>query len=283
MTQKWMDEAFVVGLGRFREVDMWVRLITRQKGALSVFAFGGAKSRRRFAGCLDLFNELRVSIAPSKRGQFAVLQESVLQTGTKKLREDPSRLGMMLNCVKFLDVMEIGADSSQGAFLLLQSMRGHFEQSAKIEPLWPMFFRMRAASAMGYALRLHECGVCGETILHDTRLFHLREGYAVCRQCPMEAGMTLSITRRVADALMLVQRAKPEFWGYAPKSFLSEGDFSEFFVKETGETEGIVELSTLDTLSELEGFEKRLCVQLIDGFVQYHLGIMWDKGRFVRQ
>jgi len=272
MTQKWMDEAFVLGLGRFREVDMWVRLITRQKGMLSVFAFGGARSRRRFAGCLDLFNELTISVTLSKRGQYAILQEAVLREGTQRLRKDPQRLGVMLNCTKFLDSMGIGPDSGEAAFLLLQAARRHLEEAETLDSLWPLYFRMRLASDVGYALHLHVCGVCGQPIHADKVSFHLREAFAICGNCHVD-GISLLITRRVIDALMLLQYAGPAVWGYAPLTLQHEQDPLWYNAV----------LNTNALVSELEPFEKRLCAQLIDGFVQYHLGIVWERGRFIRR
>ena len=53
---EWSDTALVLGVGRFRESDLWLRMLTRRHGIVSAFAFGGSRSRKRFCGCLDLFN-----------------------------------------------------------------------------------------------------------------------------------------------------------------------------------------------------------------------------------
>ena len=52
---EWSDTALVLGVGRFRESDLWLRMLTRRHGIVSAFAFGGSRSRKRFCGCLDLF------------------------------------------------------------------------------------------------------------------------------------------------------------------------------------------------------------------------------------
>ena len=44
----WSDTGFVVAKGLFREADVWLRILFRGHGMQTVFAFGGAHSRRRF-------------------------------------------------------------------------------------------------------------------------------------------------------------------------------------------------------------------------------------------
>lgn len=56
---EWTDTALVLHVGRFREADLWVRLLAPGQGLVTAFAFGGSKSRRRFTGCLDVFNLIR--------------------------------------------------------------------------------------------------------------------------------------------------------------------------------------------------------------------------------
>ena len=44
---QWTDEAVVLRIGKFRETDLWVRFLSREKGLVTAFAFGGSRSRRR--------------------------------------------------------------------------------------------------------------------------------------------------------------------------------------------------------------------------------------------
>ena len=46
------EEALILTVGRFREADMWVRLFSPGRGAFTAFAFGGSRSKRRFAVAL---------------------------------------------------------------------------------------------------------------------------------------------------------------------------------------------------------------------------------------
>ena len=66
----WSDTGFVVAKGLFREADVWLRILFRGHGMQTVFAFGGAHSRRRFVGCLDVMNILTCRVSPSRRGTY---------------------------------------------------------------------------------------------------------------------------------------------------------------------------------------------------------------------
>ena len=85
---QWTDDALVLRIGKFREADLWVRILAREKGLVTAFAFGGSRSRRRFTGCLDVFNRIRVSAAYSRDGRFLNLQEATLLAGPERLRRE---------------------------------------------------------------------------------------------------------------------------------------------------------------------------------------------------
>lgn len=82
---EWSDTALVLGVGRFRESDLWLRMLTRRHGIVSAFAFGGSRSRKRFCGCLDLFNELQISTKTTRNGMYLSLQEGNLIRGPRRL------------------------------------------------------------------------------------------------------------------------------------------------------------------------------------------------------
>ena len=75
---EWTDQALVLRMGAFRESDIWLKLLCREHGLLTLFAFGGSRSRRRFCGCLDVLNSLQCRVRSSKDGRFLNLEEAAL-------------------------------------------------------------------------------------------------------------------------------------------------------------------------------------------------------------
>ena len=94
---EWADQAVVLRIGHFRESDLWLKLLCRGRGLLTLFAFGGSRSRRRFCGCLDVLNTLQCRVKTSGRENFLNLEEAVLLSGPQCLRGNWQRMGLAAN------------------------------------------------------------------------------------------------------------------------------------------------------------------------------------------
>ena len=179
---EWSDSALVLGVGRFREADLWVRLLTRRHGIVTAFAFGGSRSRKRFCGCLDLFNELQISTKTTRNGMYLSLQEGILVRGPQRLRSDWNRVGMLMNCIRFVEALGVSPDTSGEAFALVKETLALLEEAERVQDLLPVLFRLRLASQQGYAPALRACARCGKT-LFDPAGFSVAEGTVLCPDC----------------------------------------------------------------------------------------------------
>jgi DNA repair protein RecO (recombination protein O) len=157
------DRSIVLRLGSFRESDLWVHLLSPARGVFSAFAFGGSKSRKRFSGCLDLFNEVHFQIKGAQ-GSYLALQEGVLLKGPDKLRHDWRRLGMAVNCALFVEAVCKGPDGADRTHALFVDLLNCLEGDAPVSPFLPIFFRARLAFEQGYALNPHSCSLCGASL-----------------------------------------------------------------------------------------------------------------------
>lgn len=53
---EWTDQALVLRMGAFRESDLWLKLLCREHGLLTLFAFGGSRQQAtllRLSGCAE--------------------------------------------------------------------------------------------------------------------------------------------------------------------------------------------------------------------------------------
>ena len=245
---QWTDEAIVLRIGKFRETDLWVRFLSREKGLVTAFAFGGSRSRRRFTGCLDVFNVISVSVASSRDGRFLNMREATLLEGPERLRRDWQRQGMAANCVRFLEAMDVPPDNAGAAFALMRGTMHLLEQEgAALTPLTPMLFRFRLAADQGYVPDLASCARCGCPLDALSQVhFVVGEGAPCCPDCRRHGDMSLSLGQEALDVLAKVKEYSPEAWNSLCPSPESA----------------------------------RQAARLIDAFVRYHLGLEWINGRF---
>ena len=188
---------------------------------------------------------------------YLSLQEGSLLRGPQRLRTDWNRLGMFMNCVRFVEALGVPPDGSASAFILLKDMLALLEESSVVQDILPVLFRLRLASQQGYAPALDKCAVCGKNI-NGPAGFSVSEGTIVCQACASGSGNIVAISGKSLDVLRQVQEKSPLQWHFV-----------------TSDAAAGSELALLPA-------ERRECARAVDGFVQFHLGLNWDKGRFRR-
>ena len=85
--------AIVLGGVDYGEADRIVQLLTPERGRLAALARGARKSRKRFAGALDLGNRITALLRPG-RGELWHLQGAHLEHGHPHLRQDLDRIAL---------------------------------------------------------------------------------------------------------------------------------------------------------------------------------------------
>ena len=201
---EWTEQALVIRLGAFRETDLWVRLLCRSRGLLTVFAFGGSRSRRRFCGCLDVLNELDCRVKSSRDGRFLNLEEAGLRHGPQRLRQDWQRMGIAVNCLRFVEALGVAEENAAEAYALLRDFARTADEAPELPPLSPLFFRWRLAGTLGLAPDMEHCGVCRTCRAELTAAGIVPERYGV------------ELTTTALDVLRRVQQEFPSEWRRSP-------------------------------------------------------------------
>ncbi|WP_243367938.1 DNA repair protein RecO [Fundidesulfovibrio soli] len=244
------EKALVLKVGRFREVDAWVRLFSPRKGVFNAFAFGGSVSRRRFLGCLDPFNVVNFKVKSQGGTGYTYLLEGSLIASHPRLRQDGERLGMAVNCLKFLDAAHLGLPGSEAAYDLLLATLAALEGSESLNRLMPLFFRARMAFDQGFKPDLHSCARCAVPLAEaqSARLL-VEQGRLYCRECAQ--------------------------YGRGAQAHLGRGALAVLRGVAEGTAEQWADMA-LDAQARME------CGRALDLFVEYHLGLTWDHGSFRR-
>ena len=277
------DKVIILRIGRFKEADLWVRFLSPERGIVTAFAFGGSRSRKRFGGCLDHLNIVTVHVRGG--GTYQRLEEGTLETGPKRLRKDIGRLGLAVNCQKFMEAMGVGREGAEKVYELFLNMLRLLEREKEIDPILPLLFRTRLAFDQGYTPALGQCAGCGRHLndssyaaalvgshreplrvdIRDGReislpartayctqtakveaVFHVREGALYCPSCMPPSGPQFRMGKEALDAMRFVQENSPLQW---PVLCLSPRGRKEL-------------------------------TRAVDGFIQFHVGLAWNNGMF---
>ncbi|WP_300157445.1 recombination protein O N-terminal domain-containing protein [Solidesulfovibrio sp.] len=244
------EQALVLKVGRFREIDAWVRLISPQRGVYTAFAFGGLKSRRRFLGCLDPLNHVNFKVRRTGHGGYHCLTEARLLDAPMRLRRDPGRLGMAVNCLKFFEAVQIGPQGAAEAYALLRDMLAALEEADAPSPLFPLLFRARMASLQGVFPVCGRCAVCGAPLGDGEAVCHVEAGRLTCSACRDENAPGVR-QRLGAGALALLASGvagDARAWAHCRPEAAAAREFS----------------------------------RVVDLLVRYHMGLAWERGGFVR-
>lgn len=245
------EKALVLKVGRFREADCWVRLLTPTRGVFNAFAFGGSRSRRRFVGCLDALSHVLFTIGTNKTGTYTVLEEGSLLHNFPSVRKDSAKTGLAVNCIKFIEAVEVDPSDARPAYALLLETLHMLELGGGSSDFVPWLFRAKLAFEMGYKPDFLACGTCGCSVVAESGCqFGVEKGQVACRTClsggkPLD-GLVRPISTGVLRALDWIQQSQPSDW------------------------------ATVSMDQEV----RRQTGQLVELFVAYHLGLSWDNGMY---
>lgn len=242
------DKGIILRMGRFKEADLWVRFLSPEHGIVTAFAFGGCRSRQRFGGCLDHLNEVLFRVKGSRLGAYSTLEEGSLLHSPVRLRTDLTRLGLAVNCQKFIEAMGVSAEGARPAFALFEETLTLLQQADDIDALLPLLFRARFAFDQGYRPDTGYCLECGKAIGSEGGVFHVQEGVLFCHTCTAPSGPRFRMSNESLDALRFVQENSPLRW----------------------------------CVPDLSQRARKELTRAVDGFIQFHIGLAWDKGTFRR-
>jgi len=247
--EEFTERVIVLKVGVFREADCWVRLLSPSRGMFTAFAFGGCRSRRRFPACLDPLSHVLFSVAMNRKGSYYYLREGSLLDRFANIHRDLARLGMAVNCAKFVESAQIGAGNTQNVYDIFFQALQVLNEAAFVPDAFPLCFRARLSREHGFGPNLRQCAECGRFLQPGEKgIFFFRQGVVQCSECTSKTsgGRALSGNSLAAlDAVMLGQPA----------------DWPEY---------------------RFGGQEGKQALQVLDRFVEYHMGLMWESGAFRR-
>ncbi len=249
--EEFTEKCIILKVGQFRESDCWVRFLSPNRGILTALAFGGLKSKKRFPGCLEALNFVSLYVTSNRTGTYYALQEGVLLRRFSGIHKDLTRWGMAVNCLKFVEAAHLGPASSLEVFEHFYRVLSLLETQSHPCQRIPSMFRVWVTCEYGYRPDCLKCVECGKII--DPKgdgVFSIEDGCVTCSYCHRSTktnGRLLS--GEVLHVMQsIVNQCQPE------------------------ESHG----------REISPDSIRTAWQVLDTFVQVHMGLVWDSGQFKR-
>ena len=236
----------------YGEYDFVITLFTLKKGKVSVIAKSAKKSKKRFAGILELFSIIDVVCNVGRRKGLPVLQEAALTHPFFHIRSSALKTAYASYWAELINEwMESGQKQVQ-LYQLFQYVLRELDLSGASEAALSILFQIKFLTISGLSPNLRQCSVCRIEIekIKETRVqFDFAKGGIICDEC---ASKTLK------------------------KPFLSKGIIKQLLWMEKGDLAKAVRVRfSTDALKEASEF--------LETFVPYHLGKEPRSLKFLQQ
>ena len=159
-------EAIVLRVLEFGESDRIVHLLTPEWGRVTAIAKGAKRSRKRFAGTLDLFHRLRVQLERRRPTSMVRLEHTRLLESHPALRTDPRRFALASYLIELIDRL---ATEGDGAGEAARVYRAALATLASLTTLPPdagtqVLLELRLLAVLGLRPELARCVRCGSAL-----------------------------------------------------------------------------------------------------------------------
>jgi DNA repair protein RecO (recombination protein O) len=171
--------ALVLRTRPYGESDRIVTLITEQHGKVTGIAKGAKNSRRRFAGTLEPFVQIRAVFRQRTTSDLVFLLRCELIGTLRAFTRDLDRFAAGSYVLELTDRMVFGRESGREVYGLALDALMLLDAGAPADPVLRAF-ELHLLAASGYAPALDRCRACGRA---EASYLALERGGLVCRGC----------------------------------------------------------------------------------------------------
>jgi DNA repair protein RecO (recombination protein O) len=179
----------------FGESDRIVTLLTEHFGKLAGIAKGARNSRRRFAGTLEPFVQVRVVFRQRSETTLAFLERCEFLNVFARFTEDLGLFGAGSYVLELTDRMVLGREAGPNVFRLVRQVFELLDGGTPPDPVLRAF-ELHLLAITGYAPAFDRCRGCGAPTSIGPIYLAIERGGIVCRTC----GQTGEPVRPIATA-----------------------------------------------------------------------------------
>ena len=175
--------AFVLRTRPYGESDRLVTVLTEEHGKLTGIAKGAKNSRRRFAGTLEPFVQIRAVFQMRPHSDLVFLQRCELMAPFHGFTSDLARYAAGSYVLELADRMVLGRESSGDVYRLVRDTLEDMDRDGA-SPGVLGAFELRLLAASGYEPSFGACRSCGRPTDGTPSLYLIAErGGFLCRPC----------------------------------------------------------------------------------------------------
>jgi DNA repair protein RecO (recombination protein O) len=176
-------EAIVLQSMDFGERDKLITLLTKRYGKLKGIAKGAKKSKKRFAGTLEIFSYVSLNFFEKENLGLARIEGVSLIEPFSKINESIEKVTYGSYFVELANEMVGEREENKAIFsLLLYFLR--LLNREKVNEDYVRIFEVRLLTLLGYQPQLEKCLICETELGPDTvNWFSLKRGGVVCPKC----------------------------------------------------------------------------------------------------
>jgi len=236
----------------YGDFDLILSFFSLNKGKISLFAKSAKRSKKRFAGVLELFSVLDIVASTGRRGGLSILQEATLQKPFSRIRADIITTAYASYWVELVHSWTEENVKQNPVFFLLQDMLQKLDAGEMEGGNLSILFQMRLLNLSGHRPNLNQCNGCGKSladIRHEILVVDVAGGGIICSKCSP---------------------------GHAGRLKLSKGTIKQLLWVESGDLAKACRI-------KFSGLATREGLEFLEIFVPYHLGKQPKSLKFLRQ
>ena len=220
----------------YGDFDLILTLFTEATGKISVIAKHAKKSKKRFAGVLELFSVLNVTFQSGRRSGLPVLQEALLEEPFSGIRENMLRTAYASYWAELVTTWAEEAQQMEKLFRLLVFVLGALDQRKMDPALLNLLFQMRFLDIAGLCPNLNYCCVCKTGLDSQSRHMaglDLPRGGLRCQECEERGEVHVCLSRGTIKQLQWLAQENLERVGrlrLTPQGVSEAQRFLETFV-----------------------------------------------------
>jgi len=228
--------AILLRRSSYGDYDLIITLLTLTRGKLTVIAKNAKKSRKRFAGLLELFSVLHIECRPPRGRGMAFLQDAALKNPFSDIRGNIMKTSYASYWAELVNLwLEEGKQQSQIYHLLwfcLDSLDSSIIGNEELS----IIFQLRFLRFSGLSPNFSACSMCHkktDDIKGNQLFFELAKGGILCKGCSSSRLYALNLTKGIVKQLLWIQENDLKTAGRLKfsRASLSEGlKFLEKFI-----------------------------------------------------